>query len=132
MKDRASRRRRSRSEDLYTPRRHVSNALVPVSSTRHAAEESSDRLEVDDERLDDNELEGSVSNRSRDRRIRKWMHPYPLSRFRKSDRQRKRYRMTSKFVKEEWRSMRETPLLIPAETLFSMRYRNHCFPFSVK
>ena len=89
MKDRARKRCRSRSEDLDTPRRHVSNALVPVSSTRHAAEESSDILEVDDERLDDNELEGSVSNRSRDRRIRKWMHPYPLSRFRKLASQRK-------------------------------------------
>ena len=37
------------------------------------------------------------------------------------NRQRKRYRMTSKFVKDEWRSMREMPLLTPAETLFSMR-----------
>ena len=58
MKDRARKRRRSRSEDLDTPRRHVSNALVPVSSTRHATEESSDIvLKVDDERLDDDELE---------------------------------------------------------------------------
>ena len=37
---------------------NVSNALVPVSSTRHATEESSDIvLKVDDERLDDDELE---------------------------------------------------------------------------
>ena len=81
MKDRARKRRRSRSEDLDTPRRHVSNALVPVSSTRHAAEESSDILEVDDERLDDDKLEGTDRSRSRDKRIRKWMHPthYPRS-----------------------------------------------------
>ena len=75
------------------PGRHVSNALIPVSSTRYAAEKSSDILEVDDERLDDDKLEGSVRNRSRDRRIRKWMHPYPLSMFRKQARQRKMFSM---------------------------------------
>ena len=62
-----------------------------MSFTRHAAEESSDILEVDDERLDDDKLEGSVRNRSRDRRIRKWMHPYPLSMFRKQAHQRKMF-----------------------------------------
>ena len=81
--DRSRKRRRYRSEDLDTPGRLKSNALVPVDTSQHAMDKSSDIPEVDDERLDDNELEGSVSNRSRDRRIRKWMHPYPLSRFRK-------------------------------------------------
>ena len=81
--DRSRKRRRSRSEDLDTPRRPKSNALVPVDITRHAADESSDTSEDDDERLDDDKLEGTDRSRSRDRRIRKWMHPYPLSRFRK-------------------------------------------------
>ena len=62
MKDRTRKRRRSRSEDLDTPRRHISNALVPVSSTRHAAEESSDTSEVDDEGPEDDKLEVQVPN----------------------------------------------------------------------
>ena len=45
---------------------------------------------------------------------------YPCS----GDRQRKRYRMSSMFVKDEWRCMREMSLLTSAKTLFSMRYRN--------
>ena len=54
--DRSRKRRRSRSEDLDTPRRPKSNALVPVDITRHAADESSDTSEDDDDRLDDDKL----------------------------------------------------------------------------
>ena len=51
--DRARKRRRSRSEDLDMPSRPKSNALVPVDTTRHAADESSDTSEDDDDRLVD-------------------------------------------------------------------------------
>ena len=50
--------------------------------SQHAVAKSSDILEVDDERLDEDKPEESDRSRSRDKRIRKWMHPYPLSRFR--------------------------------------------------
>ena len=40
-------------------------------------DKSSDIPEVDDERLDDNIPEGTDRSRSRDKRIRKCMHPYP-------------------------------------------------------
>ena len=45
---------------------------------------------------------------------------YPCS----GDRQRKCYRTSSMFVKDKWRIMREMSLMTPAETLFSMGYRN--------
>ena len=53
-----TRRRSPRSRVHRDLKENVYNALVPVSSTRHATEESSDIvLKVDDERLDDDELE---------------------------------------------------------------------------
>ena len=65
--------------------------LVPVDISQHAVDKSSDIPEVDDERLDDNIPEGTDRSRSRDKRIRKWMHPYPLSMFRKQAHQRKMF-----------------------------------------
>ena len=106
MKDHARKRRRSRSEDLDTPRRHVSNALVPVSSTRHAEEESSDTSEVDDEGPENDRLEGTDRSHSRSKKIRKVDVSNPLSTFRKQVRQRKRYLEPSKFVKDEWMGLR--------------------------
>ena len=99
-------RRRSRSEDPDTPRRHVSNALVPVNSTRHAEDESSDTSEVDDEGPEDDRLEGMDRSRSRSKKIRKVDVSNPLSTFRKQVRQRKRYLIPSKFVKDEWMGLR--------------------------
>ena len=101
MKDRSRKRCRSRSEDLDTPRRHISNALVPVDLTRHAADESSDTSEEDDERPDDDKLEGTERSRSRNKKIRKVDVSNPLSTFRKQVRQRKRYLMPSKVVMDE-------------------------------
>ena len=101
MKDRSRKSRRSRSEDLDTPRRHKSNALVPVDITRHAADESSDTSEDDDERSDDDKLERTEKSRSRNKKIRKVDVSNPLSTFRKQVRQRKLYLMLSKFVKDE-------------------------------
>ena len=100
-KDHARKRRRSRSEDLDTPRRQVSNALVPVNYTRHAEDESSDTSEVDDEGPEDDRLEGMDRSRSRSKKIRKVDVSNPLSTFRKQVRQRKRYLISSKFVKDE-------------------------------
>ena len=94
-------RRRSRSEDLDTPRRPKSNALVPVDITRHVADESSDTSEEDDDRPDDDKLEGTERSRSRNKKIKKVDVSYSLSTFRKQVRQRKRYLMPSKFVKDE-------------------------------
>ena len=88
--DRSRKRRRSRSEDLDMPRRPKSNALVPVDITRHAADESSDTSEDDDDRLDDDKLEGTDRSHSRNKKIRKVDVFNPLSTFRKQVRQRKR------------------------------------------
>ena len=98
MKDRARKRRRSRSEDPDTPRRHVSHALVPLSLSRHTEEESSDTSEVDDEGQENDRLEGLDRSRSRSKKIRKVDVSNPLSTFRKQVRQRKRYLEPSKFV----------------------------------
>ena len=92
-----------RSEDQDTPSRPQSNALVPVQHTRHATEESSDSPE------DDDRLEGTDKSRSRDKKIRKVDVSNPLSMFRKQTRQRKRYIMPSKFVKDKWLGLRGIP-----------------------
>ena len=68
-------------------------------------EESSDSSE-DDDRFDDDRLEGTDRNRSRNKKIRKVDVSYPLSMFRKQTRQRKRYIMPSKFIKDEWLGLR--------------------------
>ena len=85
---------------------NVSNALVPVSSTRHAEEESSDTSEVDDEGPEDDRLEGIDRSRSRSKKIRKVDVSNPLSTFRKQVSQRKRYLEPSKFVMDEWMGLR--------------------------
>ena len=81
-------RRRSRSEDPDTPRRHASQALVPLNYSRHAEEESSDTSEVDDEGQENDRLEGLDRSRSRSKKIRKVDVSNPLSTFRKQVRQR--------------------------------------------
>ena len=102
-KDLSRKRRRSRSEDLdSTPRRHNSNAYVPVRLTRHAEDESSDTSDDDD----DDRHEGLDRNKSRSKKIRKVDVSNPLSTFRKQVRQRKRYQIPSKFAKEEWLGLR--------------------------
>ena len=106
MKDCARKRRRSRSEDPDTPRRHVSHALVPLSLSRHAEEESSDTSEVDDEGQENDKLEGLHRSRSRSKKIRKVDVSNPLSTFRKQVRQRKRYLEPTKFVMDEWMGLR--------------------------
>ena len=106
MKDRARKRRRSRSEDPDTPSRHVSQALVPVRLTRHAEDDSSDTSEVDDEGPENDRLEGTDRSHSRSKKIRKVDVSNPLSTFRKQVRQRKRYLELSKFVKDEWMGLR--------------------------
>ena len=83
-KDHSRKRRRSRSKDLNnTPRRHTSNALVPVGFTRHAGEESSDTSEDNDEGPEDDRREGLDRFRSRSKKIRKVDVSNPLSTFRK-------------------------------------------------
>ena len=54
------------SEDRSKKRPPEIQCVSPSDITRHAEDESSDTSEDND-----------------DRKIRKWMHPYPLSRFRK-------------------------------------------------
>ena len=84
-------RQRSRSEDPDTPRRHTSQALVPLNFSRHAEEEeSSDTSEVDDEGQENDRLEGIDRSRSRSKKIKKVDVSNPLSTFRKQVRQRKR------------------------------------------
>ena len=51
-------------------------------------------------------LEGTERSRSRNKKIRKVDVSNPLSTFRKQVRQRKRYLMPSKFVKDEWLGLR--------------------------
>ena len=81
---------RSRSEDPDTPRRHSSQALVPLYS-QNAEEESSDTSEVDDEGQENDRIEGLDRSHSRSKKIRKVDVSNPLSPFRRQVRQRKRY-----------------------------------------